>query len=223
MLAVASIVWIGVHVGIAGTSLRWTLARRLGERGFRALFSVLSVGAIAFLIFSFNHAATTDVWVAPGWLRWILAFVMLVALVLFVGSVTVRNPTMVGGEGSAGQHVRGMLRITRHPMLWSFALWAAVHVIGTGDTAAMLLFGAFLITALAGMPSIDAKLARRDPAKWRGLAAETSILPFAAIAQGRNRFVAAEIGWTVPLLAVAAWVALLFLHPVLFGLSALPG
>jgi uncharacterized membrane protein len=73
------------------------------------------------------------------------------------------------------------------------------------------------------MPSIDAKLARRDPAKWRGLAAETSILPFAAIAQGRNRFVAAEIGWTVPLLAVAAWVALLFLHPVLFGLSALPG
>jgi uncharacterized membrane protein len=219
----AAIVWVGVHVGIAGTGLRRILARRLGEQGFRALFSALSVSAIAFLIFSFNHAPTTSLWVAPAWLRWILAFAMLIAFLLFVGSVTVRNPTMVGGEVGAGQRARGMLRITRHPMLWSFALWAAIHIIGTGDTAAMLFFGAFLITALAGMPSIDAKLARRDPATWSGLAAETSILPFAAIAQGRNRFVAGEIGWTVPLLAVVAWIALLFLHPVLFGLSAVPG
>ena len=42
------------------------------------------------------------------------------------------------------------------------------------------------------MPSIDAKLARRDPATWLALSAATSIVPFAAIAQGRNRFVAAR-------------------------------
>ena len=77
-------------------------------------------------------------------------------------------------------------------MLWSFALWAAVHIIGNGDTAAIVFFGAFLVTALAGMPSIDAKLARRDPAAWQALSAATSIVPFAAIAQGRNRFVPAR-------------------------------
>ena len=45
-------------------------------------------------------------------------------------------------------------------MLWSFAIWAAVHIIGNGDAAAIIFFGAFLVTALAGMPSIDAKLSR---------------------------------------------------------------
>jgi uncharacterized membrane protein len=104
-------------------------------------------------------------------------------------------------------------------MLWSFALWAAVHVIGNGDTAAIVFFGAFLVTALAGMPSIDAKLARRDPATWQALSAATSIVPFAAIAQGRNRFVLREIGWLTPLIAVIVWAAALYLHPWLFGVA----
>ena len=99
-----------------------------------------------------------------------------------------------------------MTRVTRHPMLWSFAIWAAVHVIGNGDIASIVFFGAFLVTALAGMPSIDAKLARRDPATWQALSAATSIVPFAAIAAGRNRFVAREFGWLTPAIAVVAWV-----------------
>jgi uncharacterized membrane protein len=104
-------------------------------------------------------------------------------------------------------------------MLWAFALWAGVHIIGNGDTAAIVFFGTFLVTALAGMPSIDAKLARRDPALWQALSAATSIVPFAAIAQGRNRFVPREIGWWVMLIAVVAWAAVLHLHPWLFGVA----
>ena len=96
---------------------------------------------------------------------------MLVAFVLFVASVTRRNPTMISGETALAQPPRGIQRVTRHPMLWSFALWSAVHIIGNGDTAALVFFGAFLVTALAGMPSIDAKLARRDPATWQTLSA----------------------------------------------------
>jgi uncharacterized membrane protein len=72
------------------------------------------------------------------------------------------------------------------------------------------------------MPSIDAKLARRDPVAWHALPACTSIIPFAAIAAGRNRFVPGEFGWLVPLIGVAAWAALLALHPLLFGSSAVP-
>jgi uncharacterized membrane protein len=144
--------------------------------------------------------------------------VMLVAFLLFVASVSRPNPTMVGSETNA-QPPRGMQRVTRHPMLWSFALWAAVHMIGNGDTAAIVFFGAFLVTALAGMPSIDAKLARRDPATWQALSAATSIVPFVAIAQGRNRFVPREIGWLTPLVAVVIWAVVLLLHPWLFGMA----
>ena len=91
--------------------------------------------------------------------------------------------------------------------------------IGNGDTAAIVFFGAFLVTALAGMPSIDAKLARRDPGTWAALSAATSIVPFAAIARGRNRFVPHEIGWTTLLIAVAMWLVLLLVHPWLFGVA----
>jgi uncharacterized membrane protein len=102
-------------------------------------------------------------------------------------------------------------------MLWSFAIWAVVHIVGSGDTAGIVFFGTLLVTALTGMRSIDAKLARRDPANWQALSAATSILPFAAIAQGRNKFVPREIGWLTLVIAVVAWIVLLVVHPWLFG------
>ena len=94
-----------------------------------------------------------------------------------------------------------------------------MHIVGNGDTAAIVFFGTFLVTALAGMPSIDAKVARRDPALWQALSAATSIVPFVAIAQGRNRFVVREIGWPVALIAVVAWALMLHFHPLLFGVT----
>ncbi len=107
-------------------------------------------------------------------------------------------------------------------MLWSFALWAAVHILGNGDTASLVFFGTFLITALAGMPSIDAKLAARDPAAWGQLAPTTSILPFGAIAAGRNHLALGEIGWIRPAIALLAWAAILHFHRAIFGVSPLP-
>jgi uncharacterized membrane protein len=219
LLIVAALVWLGIHFGIAGTRLRDVIAPRIGEGRFRSLFSVLSIAAIGLLVWGFRAAPTTALWDAPIWLRWVLTLAMLPAFLLFVASVSARNPTMIGGETKIAEPARGIQRITRHPMLWSFALWAAVHILGNGDTAAIVFFGTFLITALAGMPSIDAKLAHRDPAAWQALASATSIVPFAAIAEGRNRFVAGEIGWVTPLIAVVAWAALLYLHQWLFGLA----
>ena len=219
LLILAALIWLGIHIGVAGTPLRDVLVTRIGEGPFRGLFSLLSILAIVFLVWSWSAAWTTPLWYAPAWLRWVLVAVMLVAFVLFVASVSRRNPTMVSGETAMAQPPVGIHRVTRHPMLWSFALWAAVHIIGNGDTAAIVFFGTFLVTALVGMPSIDAKLARRDPAQWQALSAATSIVPFAAIAQGRNRFVPREIGWLSPLIAVVAWAVVLHLHPWLFGVA----
>jgi uncharacterized membrane protein len=218
LLIIAALVWLGIHFGIAGTRLRDVLVARIGEQPFRGLFSLLTIAAIVFLVLAWSGSDTTPLWYAPPWLRWVLAAVMLVAFVLFVASVIRRNPTMVGGESAMAQPVRGMQRVTRHPMLWSFALWSAAHVLGNGDSAAIVFFGTFLVTALAGMPSIDAKLARRDPTTWQALAAATSVVPFAAIAEGRNRFVPGELGWPA-LSGAVAWAVVLYLHPWLFGVT----
>jgi len=221
-LTLASFLWVGVHVGIAGTRVRAALVARLSERWFALAYSVLSVGAIILLVQAWRVAPAVQLWFAPDWLRWLLALLMLPAFVLFVASVSGPNPTAMGGKlAEAG--VRGIQRVTRHPMLWSFATWGVVHIIGKGTLSGALFFGAFLVTALVGMPSIDAKLRARDPATWARLAPATSILPFGAILAGRNRLDLREIGWVPPVVGLVAWAALLYFHPVIFGWPAVPG
>ncbi|MDR3535280.1 MAG: NnrU family protein [Acetobacteraceae bacterium] len=211
VLAAAVAVWLAVHLGLAGTRLRGCVVAVLGAIGFRAVFSVLALLSLYLLVHAWMVAKGPDLWFAPQWLRVLLVLAMLPTFLLFVSAFTRRQ---------AGPP-RGMVRVTRHPMLWSFVLWGVVHALGTGDLASVVFFGTFVVTALAGMPSIDAKQARRDPAAFAALSAATSILPFQAIRQGRNRFVPAEIGWMTIGIAVVAWGAVFWLHPLLFGVSPL--
>jgi uncharacterized membrane protein len=222
LLVLAGLIWLGLHISVAGTRLRGVIVGAIGEPAFRGLFSLASLACLAFLIFAYNRADTRLLWAAPGWLVGLLDVAMLVACMLFVGSLSLANPTMAGTEGAFGQEPRRMFRVTRHPMLCAFAIWAFVHLIANGDTASLVFFGTFLVTVLAGIPSIDAKLARRDPAKWAMLARTTSAVPFAAILAGRNRLAPAEIGWRSPLLGLLLWAVLLALHPALIGVPALP-
>jgi uncharacterized membrane protein len=221
LLILAGLAWLALHIGLAGSGLRGLLVRPLGEQGFRGLFSLLSIAVFAALIYAFLHAPRTPLWVAPQGLRWLLALLMLPAAFLFLGSLgTVSlNPADAGTRREAA---RGILRITRHPMMCAFCLWAAIHIAGTGELSALVFFGAFLLTAAAGMPSIDAKFARRDPLRWQRMAAETSILPGGAILAGRNRLIWAEIGWILPLASLALWAVLLVLHRRIFGVAPLP-
>lgn len=219
LLILAAALWVFVHVGISGTRLRDAVVAQLGEKRFMLAFSLGSVVSIVLLVMAWQNAETTFLWAAPPWLRWILALLMLPAFVLFMASHK-RNPTAVGNKGLA-EEPRGIQRVTRHPMLMSFAIWAFVHLAGNGDTASLVFFGAFLVTAVAGMPSIDAKLARRHGDTWRGFAAKTSIVPFAAILAGRNRLVLSEIGWMPPVVGFLIWAALLHFHRGIFGVPAL--
>ena len=220
-LLLAALIWVGLHVGIAGGPARARLVRMLSEGGFRATFSLASALSITLLVLAWRGAEGAPLWTVPPVLGWLIVAAMLPAFVLFAGSLMARNPTALGQDSALSEEARGVLRITRHPMLWSFAIWAGVHILAQGDTAALLFFGAFLLTALLGMPSLDRKVAARDPQGWASFAARTSLLPFGAVLGGRNRLVLGEL--TAPLLVgLAAWVALLQLHPLIFRVSPLP-
>ena len=228
LMAAAALFWIVLHFAVAGSPLRWAIAAKVGEKGFRALFSLLSLAGLIWLIVSYGAATRLDsfygIRVVEDWMFWAPAILMVPALILFVGSVSTPNPTMVEGERhlAAAEPARGVFRITRHPMLWAFLLWAASHLLANGDLASLFLFGSIMVVAAGGMGSIDRKQARRDPAGWRRFASVTSVLPFAAIAQGRNRLVYGEIGWWRLALAAAAWVALVAVHRWAFGVPPLP-
>jgi uncharacterized membrane protein len=220
--------WIALHVGVAGSPLRRALIAGIGDNGYRILFSALSALGIIWLARAYGAATTPETFfglrVVDDWMLWVPAVIMPLALVLFVGAVTVKNPTAVGGADALreGEPARGILRITRHPMLWAFTLWAAAHLIANGDLASTLMFPAIIVVSVAGMFSIDRKRRREAGADWERFERATSILPFAAIMAGRNRFVFEEIGLWRVLVALAAWAVLVALHPMVLGLAALP-
>lgn len=221
-LLAAAVLWVAVHIGIAGTRLRDRIVARIGEGPFRGLFVLTSFALLGWLAWSYGAAGPVrTLWIAPQWLAVLMMLLMLPALLLFVCSVSAPNPTSVAGKHAleAANPAVGILRITRHPMLWSFALWGVVHLVVLGTASAAVLSGAIIMTAFAGMPSLDAKYARRNPGRWPAFAAATAVVPFAAIVQGRNRLVLSEIGWWRPLLAVVLWAVLIALHPWAFGVD----
>lgn len=227
LLAAAGL-WVGLHVLVAGSPLRRAVAGRIGEPGFQGMFSLLSLVALGLLIWTYHRAAAQgvnfDVWVPTRAALWAPIAVMPIAWLLFVGSVSGPNPTSVGMEKAlhAPEPARGILRITRHPMLWSFVLWSVAHASANGDAATLVLCAAIALPSLWGMRSIDRKRARRDPEGWQRYAAVTSITPFAAIVGGRNRLALAEIGPVRVLVALLVTAVVVAAHPHLFGASALP-
>ncbi|RMF09496.1 MAG: hypothetical protein D6763_07720, partial [Alphaproteobacteria bacterium] len=122
----------------------------------------------------------------------------------------------------SAEPARGILRVTRHPVMWGFVLWGVAHLLNNGDLKSVIFFGTFTVLALAGTRLIDAKRARTHGELWAAYVAKTSNLPFQAIIEGRNRFVFAEIGIWRTLAAVLVFGALLAGHEALFGVSPAP-
>jgi uncharacterized membrane protein len=221
-LTAAAAIWIFIHLAIAGTTIRDRLVARIGERGFRAAFALASLANIIWLGLAWGSAGPVRVlWRAPDWLVVLCMLLLIPAVILLVGALTTPNPTAVGGERAlqSDNPAKGVVRITRYPMLWAFALWAAAHLIIVGNLGAAIFMAAFFIVAIAGMFSLDAKYARRVPQQWPAFARVTSILPFTAIVQGRNRFVFSEIGWWRIAVAIVVWCALVALHPPVYDVN----
>ena len=223
-MALAALFWIALHALIAGP-LRASLVARLGERGFRGLFSLLSLGGLIWLIRAYRFADFMPLWgPLPG--AEVIAIVLVVpAFVLLVFSIAPASPTLVGGDSTATGELAatGIFRITRHPGLCSFALWAAAHLYANGDLASVLLFGAILVTAVNGMPSIDRKRHRAMGARWDAFEAQTSRIPFAAILAGRNELRLGELSLWRLALGVILFLVALFLHGTVLGVSPFGG
>ncbi|MGA0600356.1 NnrU family protein [Caulobacter sp. KR2-114] len=228
LLVAAALAFVLLHLLVSGTRLRDALTGTIGSGPYMGLFSLASVGLIVWLSMSYGparaDALNTVWWGATPATKWIQLGLMLVAFLLVVPGLTTPNPTSVRQEGALEKPdvIKGMLRITRHPFLWGVAVWAAGHLLVNGDLASLVLFGAMLALAVFGTVSIDAKRKRALGATWDNFAAQTSNVPFAAIAAGRQSLKVGEIGWWRLALAVALWAGTIFAHQLMFGVSPLP-
>lgn len=221
-LIAAVLFFLGLHVLVSGTRLRDGLVARLGERRYLALFSLVSLGGVAWMVHAYGRLRLPALTALDEW-RPAAALLMGVATLLVVLGLAARAPTAVGGEALLDRPdpAHGVHRVTRHPFLWGIALWAATHAVFNPQPASLWFFGGFLALALVGPLLIDAKRARRFGERWARYQAVTSNLPFAAIVAGRNRLAWREFRPLPLAIAAAVFAALVLLHPWLFGVPAL--
>ncbi len=211
-LVVATAAFLLTHF-VTSTPLRAKLVAAMGEGPYRGHYSLAAFATLGFMIWAYGNAPREILW---SGMRELPLFVMPLALILIACGYS-RNPTMVGAEGllRSEDPARGIIRVTRHPVMWGLMLWAAAHVLARGDIKSLIFFGSFLLLAAFGTLSMDRR--KRANPDWSRFAAATSHVPFVAIAQGRNRLEWREIGWTRPLAGIVAFFLLLWIHPWLFG------
>lgn len=179
-LSLAVLSFVGSHE-LLSHPLRRPLVERLGEKGFMGLYALVAFATFGWIVFEFREAPADLLWVAPGWAWTVGSVLMFVASVLFVGSMTAPNPalTMAGGVLAGDPEPQGTLRLTRHPMMWSFALWAVVHAGVSGRTAVVILAAGVGVLALFGAAMQDRKKRVALGDRWAAWEAKTSFLPFA--------------------------------------------
>ena len=120
-LIVASLAFLATHY-VASTPLREVLVATMGK-AYLALYSLIAFATLGWMIWAFYHAPFVNLWYAVA-LRPVPLIVMPIALVLLVCALATPNPTLVGRERllKSADPARGILRITRHPLMWGFAL-----------------------------------------------------------------------------------------------------
>ena len=218
-LVLAALTFGGLHLFISGTKLRDALIARMGERVYRALYSLISAAALGWLILVYAKLRVVMPTPMPA-AKGVADLLMLVAFVLVVLGLLTPGPTIVGAEKllEREDNVHGVHRVTRHPFMWGISLWALVHMVLNPEAVNLVFFGTFLVVAFAGTFSIDAKRARLYGEAWQRYAAKTSNVPFAAIAQGRNQLRLGEIGFGKLGIALVAFGAFAFFHARFFGI-----
>ena len=194
---------------VSSTPLRARLVAVLGEWPYRGVYSTLALVTLAWMIVAYVGAPREPLW--PG-IRFVPFAVMPFAFVLIVCGYW-RNPTMVGADRllKSEDPARGIIRITRHPIMWGIMLWAAAHIAAHGELRSLIFFGGLLLLAALGTLLLDSR--KRSNPDWPRFAAVTSHVPFVAIAQRRNRIDWREIGWLRPVIGISLYVAVLFVHP----------
>jgi uncharacterized membrane protein len=207
LLAVFAIAFVGTHF-LMSHPFRAKMVDRFGENGFRAIYSLISLITFAGAIWAYRNigdqpplwTATEPIWIGSALAMWF-------ASVLLAGSFT-GNPALPGSP--AAEHPQGVLKLTRHPMMWAFATWALVHAVVIGSPKALLLDTALFILAVGGSIGQDAKKRKLVGEGWHEWTAQTAFFPF-----GRGFAypgAVALIGGTL-LFVFATW-----LHPMPVGI-----
>lgn len=216
-VALAAGAFVGSHF-LLSHPLRRPLVAALGEKGFLAVYSVVAFVTLGAISWAYRRApATLALWEVGDGLWAVATVAMLIASILLLGSL-VRNPALPGAGNAGMAAAQGVFGITRHPMMWAFAIWGVCHILVYPVPKNIVVAIAIIVLALVGAALQDRKKAGLDPQGWPAWQARTSYWPFAAIAQGRARF--GRFGAHALGGGVVVWLAATWAHMPLAGWTA---
>jgi uncharacterized membrane protein len=211
-VALAFAVFGATHVGLAWPPIRQRLVARLGPWGFVTLFSVVAwiTAGVALSTYAANAAEGPA---GPGLGAHPAARVLLVGAVAL--GVMLMTASFAGytsspyspAAGADAREPRGLSRISRHPFFVGTALLGLAHALLATRLVGAVAMGFVGLFSLVGAALQDRKLLALRGEPYARYLAKSSLLPFAAIAAGRQRLVARELPYAALLLGLAiAWL-----------------
>lgn len=142
ILIIGLILFLGIHsVRIVAPVWRTQQMARMGENAWKGIYSLVSLAGFALIIWGYGaaRAETGVLWVAPAWMRHVVALGTLIAFVLIVAAYVPRN------------HFKAAIG---HPMVAGVKVWAFVHLLAAGRLHAVILFATFLAWAVLAFVSM---------------------------------------------------------------------
>ncbi|MDH3351898.1 MAG: NnrU family protein [Gammaproteobacteria bacterium] len=145
-LLLGIVLFFGIHsASIVALPWRDTLAAK-SEQAWKAVYAIISIVGIVLIVRGYADVrqAPTILYVTPAWLRHVAALLMLPVFAFFIA------PYFPGRIKTA----------LKHPQLIAVKAWAVAHLLVNGALADVLLFGSFLLWAVADRISLKNRVAR---------------------------------------------------------------
>lgn len=204
----------GTHLGLSSARVRPHLRRTLGERGFQGVYSLVALALfvpLCWVYFTHRHAGPVlwEVSLGPV-LRGAIYVGMGVGVGLLVAGVAQPSPFAIA-PGKA--RVRGVHRLTRHPVFMGLGILGLLHLIPNGAASDVAFFAGFPIFAIVGAHHQDRRALRSGDPSLQAFLASTPFLPFCGRGSLRGL---REISPLVIGGSVVLTVALRLLHGPLF-------
>jgi zeta-carotene isomerase len=177
------------HSGLA--ALRPYAEDKIGARAFRVIFALVSLPlAISAVVYFINHRYSgTPLWDLRGVpgvhsLVWVLNFVS-----FFFLYPSTFNILEVAAVDKPKLHLweTGIMRITRHPQNTGQLLWCLAHTIWIGNSFMVATSAGLMAHHLFACWHGDKRLKDKHGEAFEAVKARTSIVPFAAILDGRQK------------------------------------
>jgi uncharacterized membrane protein len=119
-------------------------AGRLGENGYKGIFTLLMAAAIYLVISGWKATVPETVYLPPAWGRPVTLVLVLIAFILFFAPYPPNN----------------VKRLLRHPQLTGVAVWGIGHLLSNGESRSIVLFGGLALWAVVEILVLN----RRDGA-----------------------------------------------------------